>query len=412
MNIFEMAKIPLDKASELIKLDEGVSKLLAQPERTLEVSIPVRMDDGRLEIFMGYRSQHNTALGPAKGGVRYHQNVNMDEVKTLAFWMTFKCAVLGLPYGGGKGGITVEPQKLSRGELERLTRGYIQRIAPIIGDMTDIPAPDVNTDSRIMGWAMDEYSKVKGATYPGVVTGKPKILGGSAGRGSATGRGVMICVREALKKLRIKPIDATAAVQGFGNVGSFSAKLIHDLKVKVVAISDVTGGIYSENGLNPYDVEKYAKGNNNSVLGYPGAKDISNKELLELPVTVLVPAALEGQITADNVENVKARIVAEAANGPTTPDADAVLVRKGTMIIPDILANAGGVTVSYFEWVQNLYRYYWSEKEVHERLEALMVEAFNKVYDTANLYRTDMRIGAYITALERISEASKLRGWA
>jgi glutamate dehydrogenase/leucine dehydrogenase len=243
------------------------------------------------------------------------------------------------------------------------------------------------------------------------VTGKPKIIGGSAGRGSATGRGVMICVREALKKLRIKPIDATAAVQGFGNVGSFSAKLIHDLKAKVVAISDVTGGIYNETGLNPYDVEKYAKGNNNSVLGYPGAKNISNKELLELPVTVLVPAALEGQITAENVQNIKARIVAEAANGPTTPDADVELVRKGIMVIPDILANAGGVTVSYFEWVQNLYRYYWSEKEVHERLEKIMVDAFNKVYDTASLYRTDMRIGAYIAALERISEASKMRGW-
>ena len=303
------------------------------------------------------------------------------------------------------------PQKLSRGELERMTRSYVQRIAPVIGEMADIPAPDVNTDSRIMGWMMDEYSKIKGVTVPGVVTGKPKILGGSAGRGSATGRGVMLCVREAFKKLRIKPMEATVAVQGFGNVGSFSAKLIHDLKAKVVAISDVTGGIYNETGLNPYDVELYAKKNNNSVLGFPGSKNISNQELLELPITVLVPAALEGVITAENVHTIKARIVAEAANGPTTPDADAELVRKGVMVIPDVLANAGGVTVSYFEWVQNLYRYYWSEQEVHARMEEMMVQSFNKVYDTANLHRTDMRIGAYIVALERISEASKLRGW-
>lgn len=411
MNIFEMAKIPLEKASAIIKLDPNMTKLLAQPERTLEVAIPVKMDDGRVEVFIGYRAQHNTAVGPAKGGVRYHLGVTMDEVKTLSFWMTFKCAVLGLPYGGGKGGVVVDPQKLSRGELERMTRSYIQRIAPVIGEMADIPAPDVNTDSRIMGWMMDEYSKIRGVTVPGVVTGKPKILGGSAGRGSATGRGVMLCVREAFKKLRIKPMEATVAVQGFGNVGSFSAKLIHDLKAKVVAISDVTGGIYNETGLNPYDVELYAKGNNNSVLGFPGSKNISNQELLELAVTVLVPAALEGVITAENVHTIKARIIAEAANGPTTPDADAELVRKGVMVIPDILANAGGVTVSYFEWVQNLYGYYWSEKEVHAKMEAMMVEAFNKVYDTSNLYRTDMRIGAYIVSLERITEASKMRGW-
>lgn len=410
MNLFEMAKIPQAKASEIMKLDKDVSKLLAQPERTLEVTIPVRMDDGSLEIFTGYRSQHNTALGPAKGGVRFHPNVSMDEVKTLAFWMTFKCAVVGIPYGGGKGGIIVDPQKLSRGELERLTRGYMQKIAPIIGELTDVPAPDVNTDSRIMGWLMDEYSKVKGITVPGIVTGKPKTLGGSAGRGSATGRGVMLCVREAFKKLRIKPQDATVAVQGFGNVGGFSAKLLHDMKTKVVAISDVHGGIYNEKGINPYDLEKFAK-ETGSIIGFPDSKTISNSELLELPVTVLVPAALEGQITAVNAERVQARIIAEGANGPTTPDADEILVRRGIMVIPDILANSGGVTVSYFEWVQNLYRYYWSEKEVHARLEEMMVEAFNKVYDTASLNRTDLRVGAYIVALERLSEGMKLRGW-
>lgn len=410
MNIFEMAKIPLEKASAKMKLDSNVSKLLAQPERTLEVAIPIQMDDGRFEVFTGYRSQHNTALGPGKGGVRFHPGVTMDEVKTLAFWMTFKCAVIGLPYGGGKGGVTVDVQSLSKGELERLTRGFIQRVSPVIGELTDIPAPDVNTDSRIMGWMMDEYSKIRGVTIPGIVTGKPKTLGGSAGRGSATGRGVMLCVREAFKKLRIKLPEATVAVQGFGNVGGFSAKLLHDMKARVVALSDVRGGIYSEKGLNPYDVEKFAK-ETGSLVGFPESTPISNAELLELPVTVLVPAALEGQITEENADRIKARIVAEGANGPTTPAADEILVRRGIMVIPDILANAGGVTVSYFEWVQNMYRYYWSEKEVHAKLEEMMVEAFNKVYETANLHRTDLRVGAYIVALERLSEGMKLRGW-
>lgn len=411
MNIFDMAKIPLTKASAAMQLDSNLSSLLAQPERTLEVAIPVRMDDGRVEVFMGYRAQHNTALGPAKGGVRFHQAVTMDEVKTLSFWMTIKCAVLGLPYGGGKGGVTVDPAKLSRGELERLSRGYISRIAPIIGELVDIPAPDVNTNAQIMGWMVDEYSKVRQVTVPGIVTGKPIGLGGSLGRGAATGRGVMLCVREAFKKLQIAPAAATVAVQGFGNVGSFSAKLIHDLGAKIVAISDVTGGIYNAAGLNPYLVEQYAKSNNNSVVGYPESQAISNQELLALAVTVLVPAALENQITAANAHSVQAQLVVEAANGPTTPDADAILNERNIMVVPDVLANAGGVTVSYFEWVQNLYRYYWAEDEVEQRLESMMVKAFDGVYETAKAYDVDMRIGAYVTALTRISEACKLRGW-
>ncbi|EAX47020.1 Glu/Leu/Phe/Val dehydrogenase, C terminal [Thermosinus carboxydivorans Nor1] len=409
-NIFEMAKKNLEKAAAAMKLDPKVAKILEQPERTLEVSIPVTMDDGRIEVFTGYRSQHNTALGPAKGGIRFHQDVTMDEVKTLAFWMTFKCAVIGLPYGGGKGGVVVDPRKLSRSELERLSRGYIQRIAPIIGEYDDIPAPDVNTDSRIMGWMVDEYSRLRGHNVPGVITGKPKTIGGSAGRGSATGRGVMFCVREAFNVLGIDKSQATVAVQGFGNVGGFSAKLIHDLGAKVVAVSDVNGGIYNEEGLNPYDVEKYVK-ETGSVVGYPGAKAVSNKELLELPVTVLVPAALEGQITAENADRIKAQVIAEGANGPTTPEADEILSAKGVMVIPDILANAGGVTVSYFEWVQNLYRYYWSEREVHAREEELMVKAFNEVYKASQKYQVNMRVAAYIVALERLSEAMKLRGW-
>lgn len=409
-NIFEMAKIPLDKASQLINLDPNVSSILAQPERTLEVNIPVRMDDGRIEVFTGYRAQHNTALGPGKGGVRFHQNVSMDEVKTLSFWMTFKCAILNLPYGGGKGGVIVDPRKLSRGELERLARGYIQRIAPIIGEYVDIPAPDVNTDARVMGWMVDEYSKLRGYSVPGIVTGKPKTLGGSAGRGSATGRGVMLCAREGFKKLRMKLSDATVAVQGFGNVGGFSAKMLHDQKAKIVALSDVNGAIYNEKGLNPYDVEKFVL-QNGTLVGYPDASEIDNQALLELPITILVPAALEGQITADNADRIKARIVVEGANGPTTPEADTILFKKGIMVIPDIMANAGGVTVSYFEWVQNLYRYSWSEKEVHAKMEELIVDAFEKVYTTSHRYGTDLRVGAYIVALERLNEGMKVRGW-
>lgn len=409
-NIFEMAKKPLEKASAVINLDPNAAKLLAQPERTLEVNIPVKMDDGRVEVFTGFRSQHNTAVGPAKGGIRFHQDVSMDEVKTLGFWMTFKCAVLGLPYGGGKGGVIVDPRKLSTGELERLSRAYIQKIAPIIGEYEDIPAPDVNTSAQIMGWMMDEYSKYRGHSVPGFITGKPKTIGGSAGRGSATGRGVMFCVREACKKLGISQSEATVAVQGFGNVGSFSAKLIHDLGLKIVAVSDVNGGIYNEAGLNPYEVEKHLKATG-SVVGYPGAKSVDNKGLLELPVTVLVPAALEGQITGENADKIQAKLITEGANGPTTPEADEILAKKCVMVVPDILANAGGVTVSYFEWVQNLYRYYWTEEEVHAREEDLMVQAFNKVFAASQKYSVNMRVAAYIVALERLAEAMKLRGW-
>lgn len=409
-NIFEMAKVTLDKAASLIKIDPAAAKLLAEPERTIEVSIPVIMDDGRLEVFTGYRTQHNTALGPAKGGIRFHQDVSMDEVKTLSFWMTFKCAILNLPYGGGKGGVIVDPRNLSRRELESLSRGYIQRIAPLIGEHLDIPAPDVNTDARIMSWMVDEYSKINGRLTPGVITGKPLALGGSVGRGSATGRGVMFTVREAFKKLGINVGQATAAVQGFGNVGSFSAKMIHDIGVKIVAISDVHGAIYKEDGINPYEVEAHLK-HTGSVVDFPGSQSISNEQLLELPVTVLAPCALEGQITGANAGRIQAKIIAEGANGPTTPEADEILEKRGILVIPDVLANAGGVTVSYFEWVQNLYRYYWTEKEVVVRQEDMMVEAFERVYDASSRYNTTLRVGAYIVALERITEAMKLRGW-
>ena len=405
MNLFEMAKIPLNKAIEVMKLDPSAADIIATPERTLEVSIPVRMDDGTTKVFTGYRSQHSTIMGPAKGGVRYHPGVNMDEVKTLAFWMTCKCAVAGLPYGGGKGGIVVDPSKLSERELEGLTRGFIDRIAPIIGEKMDIPAPDMNTNAKIMGWMMDEFSKIKGQFEPGFVTGKPICLGGSLGRNAATGRGVMVAAGEAIKALGIKPKQATCAVQGFGNVGSWTAKLIHDMGVKIVALSDINGAIHNPKGMNPYDVEKHLQ-KTGSVVGYKGSKPISNEELLAMDVTILAPCAMELQLTKANAAKVQAKVIVEGANGPTTPDADKILDKKGILVVPD----GGGVTVSYFEWVQNLYRYFWTEEEVIEKQESLMIDAFKKVYDTAKEHKVNMRTAAYIVALGHLAEAMKYRG--
>ena len=409
MNIFEMAKIPLNQAIEAMQLDPGAAAIIAVPERTLEVSIPLKMDDGSTKVFTGYRSQHSTVLGPAKGGVRYHQNVSLDEVKTLAFWMTCKCAVAGLPYGGGKGGIIVDPNTLSKRELEALTRAYIDRIAMIIGEKKDIPAPDMNTNAQIMGWMMDEYSKITGQFEPGFITGKAICVGGSLGRTAATGRGVVTAALEALKLKGIAPQNATAAVQGFGNVGSWTAKLFNEEGVKVVAVSDVKGAIYNADGLDCNDVEKFAQANG-SVVGYPGAKVITNAELLALEVTILSPCAMELQITKDNAANVKAQIVAEGANGPTTPEADEILSAKGVFVVPDILANGGGVTVSYFEWVQNLYRYFWSEEEVVEKQIVMMRNAFKNVYAASEKYGVNMRVAAYIVALSSLDEAMKVRG--
>ena len=409
MNIFEMAQIPLNKAIEVMKLDAGAAQIIAMPERTMEVAIPVKMDNGTTKVFTGYRSQHSTILGPAKGGVRYHQNVNMDEVKTLAFWMTCKCAVAGLPYGGGKGGIIVDPAQLSQRELEALTRGFIDKIAPIIGEKRDIPAPDMNTNAQIMGWMMDEYSKLTGQYEPGFITGKAIAVGGSLGRTAATGRGVVVAALEALKLKGIAPQEATAAVQGFGNVGSWTAKLFCDAGVKVVALSDVYGAIYNPDGFDCYAVDKYVK-ETGSVVNFPGSKAISNAELLAMKVTILSPCAMELQITAENAGAVQAEIICEGANGPTTPDADAILDAKGILVIPDILANGGGVTVSYFEWVQNLYRYFWSEEEVIEKQTAMMIKAFKEVHSKAKQYGVDMRVAAYIVALSSLVEAMKIRG--
>ena len=409
MNIFEMAQIPLNKAIETMKLDAGAAAIIAVPERTLEVSIPVKMDDGTTKVFTGYRSQHSTILGPAKGGVRYHQNVSMDEVKTLAFWMTCKCAVAGLPYGGGKGGIIVDPSKLSKAELERLTRGYIDKIAPIIGEKRDIPAPDMNTNAQIMGWMMDEYSKLAGQYEPGFITGKAISVGGSLGRTAATGRGVVVAALEALKLQGIQPYEATAAVQGFGNVGSWTAKLFCDAGVKVIALSDVYGAIFKADGFDCYDVDAYVK-KTGSIVGYPGSKAITNADLLAMEVTVLAPCAIELQLTAENAAAVQASIICEGANGPTTPEADDILEAKGVMVIPDILANGGGVTVSYFEWVQNLYRYFWPEEEVIEKQNALMRKAFKAVYEKAKQYNVPLRVADYMVALGSLEEAMKIRG--
>lgn len=409
MNIFEMAQIPLNKAIETMELDAGAAAIIAVPERTLEVSIPVKMDDGTTKVFTGYRSQHSTILGPAKGGVRYHQNVSMDEVKTLAFWMTCKCAVAGLPYGGGKGGIIVDPAKLSKAELERLTRGYIDKIAPIIGEKRDIPAPDMNTNAQIMGWMMDEYSKLNGQYEPGFITGKAISVGGSLGRTAATGRGVVVAALEALKLQGIQPYEATAAVQGFGNVGSWTAKLFCDAGVKVIALSDVYGAIFKADGFDCYDVDAYVK-KTGSIVGYPGSKAITNADLLAMEVTVLAPCAIELQLTAENAASVQASIICEGANGPTTPEADDILEAKGVMVIPDILANGGGVTVSYFEWVQNLYRYFWPEEEVIEKQNALMRKAFKAVYEKAKQYNVTLRVAAYMVALGSLEEAMKIRG--
>ncbi|WP_303063458.1 Glu/Leu/Phe/Val family dehydrogenase [Acidaminococcus massiliensis] len=410
MSLFEMAKIPMEKASKLINLDPNAEAVISQPERTLEVSIPVKMDDGHVEVFTGYRSQNSTVLGPVKGGVRYHQNVSMDEVKTLGFWMTTKCAIAGLPYGGGKGGIIVDPRKVSKGELERITRGYIDRIAPIIGEKKDIPAPDVNTNAQIMAWMLDEFSKINCQYTPGFITGKAVSMGGSLGRTSATGRGVVTAALELLKREGIKPEDATLAIQGFGNVGSWTAKCAADKGLKIVALSDISGGIYDSNGFDPYKVEEYAQNNGGVIKGYPGAKAISNEEVLEQDVTVLIPAALELQITGKNADKIKAKMIVEAANGPTDADADAILEKRGIPVVPDVLANGGGVTVSYFEWVQNLYRYFWTEEEVIDRQEQMMVKAFANVYDAAKKYNTTMRVGAYIVALNALAEPLKLRG--
>ncbi|WP_206813071.1 Glu/Leu/Phe/Val family dehydrogenase [Paradesulfitobacterium ferrireducens] len=411
LNSFVIAQEQLKMAVDKLHLNASVYELLKEPKRSLSVLIPVRMDDGSTRVFSGYRAQHNDALGPAKGGVRFHQDVSMDEVKALAMWMTFKCAVVGIPYGGAKGGVIVNPEELSAAELERLSRAYIQAIAPLIGPEKDIPAPDVNTNPQIMSWMMDEFSMIKQYNSFGVITGKPLIIGGSLGRTQATAQGVVFVIEDLVKKLNINLEGVSVVIQGFGNVGGYTAKILYDKKAKIIGISDVKGGIYNPRGLNPYKVQEHAT-ETGSVVNYRGAKTITNAELLELECDILIPAALENQITDKNAHNIKARYVVEAANGPTTPEADKILEQKGILVVPDILANAGGVTVSYFEWVQNNMGYYWSVEEVNEKLGNIMSQAFHGVYD---LYKSrkdvNMRVAAYMLAVKRVAEGMEVRGW-
>ncbi|MEW9124278.1 MAG: Glu/Leu/Phe/Val dehydrogenase [Thermotaleaceae bacterium] len=411
LNPFEIAQHQVKVACDKLGADPAVYEILKHPLRTLEVSIPVRMDDGSIKTFIGFRSQHNDAPGPTKGGIRFHPDVSRDEVKALSTWMTFKCNVIGLPYGGGKGGIIVDPATLSKGELERLSRGYIAAIAPIIGDRKDIPAPDVNTNGQIMSWMVDEFSKLKGYNEPGVITGKPVDFGGSLARTEATGYGVAIMARDAAKKIGLDLNGATVAIQGFGNVGSYAARYTTQMGAKVVAVSDASGCIVNEKGLDIQALTDYTK-QHGFVKGFAGAtKEMDRNEVLVMDVDMLFPCALENQITSQNVDNIKAKIVSEGANGPTTPEADEVLFKKGIVVVPDILANAGGVTVSYFEWVQNLMNYYWSFEEVQSKQEALMVKAFEEIWALKEEHQVDMRTAGYMMSIKRVATAMKLRGW-
>ena len=409
---YAMAQSQLDEAAELLQLDPAVHELLRWPLRELHVTLPVKMDDGTTKVFRGFRVQYNDARGPNKGGIRFHSGETVDTVRALAAWMTWKCAVLDLPLGGGKGGIICDPKALSMGELERLSRAYIRQVGRIIGLEKDVPAPDVYTTPQIMAWMMDEFSMMQGFNEFGMITGKPLALGGSAGRGDATARGGMYCLREAAKALGIDLKGATTAIQGFGNAGSFAHKLgVEMLGLKVVAVSDSKGGIYKAEGLDFAEVASY-KARTGSVINFPYSKFITNEELLELDVTVLIPSALENVINEGNVSRVKGKIIVELANGPTTPEADKVLFEKGAYVIPDFLCNAGGVTVSYFEMVQNAYDYYWDEALVHERLEKKMVTAFQSVHNMAQERKVHNRLAAYLVAVSRVAEAVRLRGWA
>jgi glutamate dehydrogenase (NAD(P)+) len=409
INAWAVAQQQFDLAAERLNLDEGMRAVLREPRRELTVHFPVHMDDGSVEVFTGYRVQHNLGRGPAKGGIRYHQDVSLDEVKALAMWMTWKCAVVGIPYGGGKGGVIVDPKKLSVKELEALTRRFFTEIELLVGPEKDIPAPDVNTNAQVMAWMMDTYSMHAGYTVPGVVTGKPISLGGSEGRNEATARGTVFCIIEAARHLGLELPNARVAIQGFGNAGSIAAQLMHEEKATIVAASDSTGGIHNPTGLDIHRLIQW-KQEHGTVQGFPGAQDISNAEVLEVDCDILIPAALENQITAANAGNVKARLIAEAANGPTTPEADEIFWKAGKFMIPDILCNAGGVTVSYFEWVQDLNRDHWSERVVNDKLREIMVRAFQETLAMARREQCYMRTAAYLLAVKRVADAMQMRG--
>jgi glutamate dehydrogenase (NAD(P)+) len=408
-SIFKAMLQEFDEAARLLKLDPGIWNILTHPKRQIIVSCPVQMDSGDIEVFTGYRVQYNITLGPAKGGIRYHPDVSLDEVTALAAWMTWKCAVAHIPFGGGKGGIVCDPTRMSRRELEALTRRYVAEIVDAIGPEKDVPAPDVNTNDQVMAWVMDTYSMHVGHTETAVVTGKPVELGGSLGRREATGRGVMIVAREAAKHRRLDITNATVAIQGFGNVGSVSAELLTRLGAKIVAITDVRGGVHNAKGLDVPKMLEYAA-KHKTIDNFPGGEPLTNEELFALDADILIPAALENQITMDNVSSIRARIVIEAANGPTTPEANNALHERGVFVVPDILANSGGVTVSYFEWVQDRYGYFWEENEVNARLEKKMHDAFHDVLQTSMTYKVDMRTAAYIVAISRVGTVTRMRG--
>jgi len=398
-----------DEAARLLSLDPGIWRILTHPKRQIIVSCPVQMDNGEIEVFTGYRVQYNITLGPAKGGIRYHPDVTLDEVTALAAWMTWKCAVAHVPFGGGKGGVVCDPTRLSKRELEALTRRYVGEIIDAIGPEKDVPAPDVNTDAQIMAWVMDTYSMHVGHTETAVVTGKPVEMGGSLGRREATGRGVMIVTREAAKHLGIDIKGASVAIQGFGNVGSVSAELLAGIGARIVAVTDWKGGVHNERGLDVAAMLEYVK-THKSIDGFPGGEPLTNEQLFELDVDVLIPAALENQVTMENAPAIKAKILVEGANGPTAPDAHQHLHERGVFVIPDILANAGGVTTSYFEWVQDRYGYFWELDEVNTRLEQKMREAFDDVLQTSMKYKVDLRTAAYIVAISRVGNVTRMRG--
>jgi glutamate dehydrogenase (NAD(P)+) len=409
LNPYRIAQIQFDIAAEYLKLDQGLRQILRTPKRVLEVSIPTKMDNGQVKVFTGYRVQHNVARGPSKGGIRYHPGVTADEIKALATWMTWKTAAVNIPFGGGKGGVICDPKRMSKPELERMTRRYASEILPIIGPEQDIPAPDVYTDSQTMAWIMDTYSMTKGYSSLGVVTGKPVSIGGSEGRKEATARGCFVVVEEGCKVKKMSLRGSSVAIQGFGNAGSQVARLFAEKKARIIAISDSRGGVFNSRGIDPLKAMRY-KERSGTVVGMPGTSRISNDDLLTMKCDILVPAALQNVITLNNVDQIKAKIVAEAANGPTTPHADEVLARKGILLLPDILANAGGVTASYFEWVQDLQSFFWPLTEVNARLEGVMRRAFQEVHETMRKHRTHMRTGAYILAVGRVADATLVRG--
>jgi glutamate dehydrogenase (NAD(P)+) len=408
-SVFSAMLQEFDEAARLLNLESGIWKILTHPKRQITVSCPVQMDNGEIEVFTGYRVQYNITLGPAKGGIRYHPGVTLDEVTALAAWMTWKCAVAHIPFGGGKGGIVCDPTRMSRRELEALTRRYVAEIIDAIGPEKDVPAPDVNTNEQTMAWVMDTYSMHVGHTETGVVTGKPLELGGSLGRREATGRGVMIVARESAKHLGFEVKGATVAVQGFGNVGSISAQLLAEAGAKVVAVTDWKGGVFNAKGLDIPQLSEHVR-LQKTVAGFAGGEPLGNDDLFKLEVDILIPAALENQITMANAPGIRTRILVEGANGPTTPDAHRHLHERGVFVVPDILANAGGVTTSYFEWVQDRHGYFWTEKEVNERLEAKMCEAYHAVLQTALRYKVDMRTAAYLVAINRVATVTRLRG--